>query len=154
MNSNTTVPWQWVPVGRRLRGSESPKLPIWEDFPGFEFHVTSLMFWHRPPLSLCRRGAQGRSGEKPSQCWWSGGHVLPLKPAMRSVAAPQDTFQRWWASSLSTLAHVKRCGKLRRTAGAAKHDGEISNAEAWYGGAGKTVGGGERSQDGHGVNSS
>ena len=42
----------------------------------------------------------------------------PMKPTRRSAAAGQDSFQRWWASSRSTLAHVKKCGKLRRTAGA------------------------------------
>ena len=32
-------------------------------------------------------------------------------------AAAQDNFQRWWASFLSALAHVEKCGKLCRTAG-------------------------------------
>ena len=47
----------------------------------------------------------------------------PTRPLLhahdqRVVAAP-GSFQ-WWTSSLSTLAHVKKCGKLRRTAGACK----------------------------------
>ena len=40
--------------------------------------------------------------------------VLPSKPKTRSLAAAQDSFQRW-AWSLSTPAHVNKCGKLRRT---------------------------------------
>ena len=58
------------------------------------------------------------SGEKASQSWWPGRPVLHVvKPTTRSVAAAQDSFQRWWASSLSTLAHVKKkCGKLGRRA--------------------------------------
>ena len=42
--------------------------------------------------------------------------VLPLKPTIRCLAAAQDSFQRWWASSPSTLAHVRKCGKVRRSA--------------------------------------
>ena len=67
----------------------------------------TLAYWD-PPSSepLCRRGAQGRSGEKPSQCWWPGQHVLPLRATIRSVAAAQDSFQRWWRRRLSTFAHT------------------------------------------------
>ena len=40
---------------------------------------------------LCRQGARGRSGEKPSQVWWTGAHVLHVE------------------------AHDEKCGKPRRT---------------------------------------
>ena len=50
---------------------------------------------------------------EPSRRWSPGQHVLPLKPTIRrSVAAAQDSRQRWF----STLAHVKKCEKLRRRA--------------------------------------
>ena len=44
-----------------------------------------------PGKPLCRRGAQGSSGEKRSQCR-PGQRVLPLKPTMRSEAAAQDSW--------------------------------------------------------------
>ena len=53
--------------------------------------------------SLCWRGAQGTSRN-------AGGHASTsstLKPTVRSVAAVQDSLSVWWASLLSTTAHVK-----------------------------------------------
>ena len=60
-------------------------------------------------LPLSRRGAQGRSGEQPTQRQRPSRSVLPLKPTIRSVAAAQDCLHRWWMSSLSTFAHVRKC---------------------------------------------
>ena len=63
---------------------------------------------------LCRRGAQGRSGEKPSHCWWPGQHVFQVQAhGKKCGSCAGQLFSVWWASSLSTLANVKKCGKLR-----------------------------------------
>ena len=103
---------------RREKGGEMEK--EWTAHFGRLGPPESWANWDPHPASepLCRRGAQGRSGEEPSQRWWQGQHLLPLKPTIGKVAAAQDSVQLWWTSSLSTLAHVKKCGKLRRTAGA------------------------------------
>ena len=63
-------------------------------------------------------------GDSPPRSIWAGvEHSEGLGKSPRNVggeastvAAAQDCFQRWWASSLSTLAHVKECENLGRTA--------------------------------------
>ena len=64
-----------------------------------------------PSYPLCRRGAQVRSVEKPSQCWWSSQHVLHVEPTFRWAAA-QDSFQRVRGETsmqLSSVASSIKC---------------------------------------------
>ena len=64
---------------------------------------------------------QGRSGEIAICNAGSQASVaLALKPTIRSVAAAQDSFQQWWASSLSTLAHVEKGGQATQESKSAR----------------------------------
>ena len=68
--------------------------------------------WDPRPVSPCA-GEEHREGL--GKNWWPGQHVFASKPTIRSAAAGSDSFQRWSASSLSTLAHVEKCaGQVER----------------------------------------
>ena len=76
-----------------------------------------MLIWTHLQLALVQARSTGKVwGKAQAILVASRQHVVPLKPTTRSVAAAQDSFPWWWAWSLSTLAHVKKCGKPRRTA--------------------------------------
>ena len=66
-----------------------------------------------PPVSSCaceeRWEGLGKSHRNASV---QASTSSTLKPTIRSVGAAQDSFQVWWASSLSTFVHGKQCEKL------------------------------------------
>ena len=53
-------------------------------------------------FALCRRGARGRSGEEPLQCWWPVQHDLYIEPKLRpSLVTPffppyMEWTVKWW----------------------------------------------------------
>ena len=100
--------------------------------------VLLLDFGASEPPSLRLTGTHSRlafvQARRTGMVWGKALALLVARPArlptVRSVAAAQGSFQRWWASSLSTLAHVKKCWRLRRTARACDGRSQIQKRKS------------------------
>ena len=65
-------------------------------------------------LRVCTcTGEEHREGPGRNR-WWPCQHILPLKPTIKSEAAAQDNFQRWWGRRPSPRSHTES-KSVRRT---------------------------------------